>query len=403
MLGPVADRPLPGRQRARPRASSQATGRAVSPPLARKLADPQLADHPATDVTFADALAFCAWAGGAPADRRRVGGRRARGRRARRGRGATSSTRTAARASRRARAGPRRWPPTRRRRPVRRRAAGRQRVGVGGRPARRRTAGARCAAAPTSTTPGACAPAARWPPTPRAPRPPPACASRWIHHDQEDAVTQPAARPRRHHRRAARRLRPLLRRPRHQHRRHGRRGGRPRRRRPRRRRPRADHGLVPVRRVDVDAIPERLRAIDGVETVDVHIVWDPVWTPERLSDVGPRRKLDMPLEELVPYRERRLAQERSLTMATTETRPGDAGRARAQGRRRSSSTASATSSTSTPRTRSGRPASMFDEHLYAFHQFLTARARRSSRATSSCRSGASTRSTTWSSRARTPT
>jgi formylglycine-generating enzyme required for sulfatase activity len=41
-----------------------ATGRPVSPRLERKLADPQLADHPATDVTYADAEAFCAWAGG---------------------------------------------------------------------------------------------------------------------------------------------------------------------------------------------------------------------------------------------------------------------------------------------------------------------------------------------------
>jgi formylglycine-generating enzyme required for sulfatase activity len=41
-----------------------ATGRPVAPALARKLADPQLADHPATDLTFDEAQACCAWAGG---------------------------------------------------------------------------------------------------------------------------------------------------------------------------------------------------------------------------------------------------------------------------------------------------------------------------------------------------
>ena len=39
------------------------TGHATSPRLAARLADPQLADHPATELTFDDALAFCAWAG----------------------------------------------------------------------------------------------------------------------------------------------------------------------------------------------------------------------------------------------------------------------------------------------------------------------------------------------------
>jgi formylglycine-generating enzyme required for sulfatase activity len=40
------------------RAFAAAMGRPVTP----KLADPQLADHPATDVSRADAEAFCAWA-----------------------------------------------------------------------------------------------------------------------------------------------------------------------------------------------------------------------------------------------------------------------------------------------------------------------------------------------------
>lgn len=45
------------------RAFVEQTGRTVRPALAARLADPQLADHPATEVTFDDALAFCAWAG----------------------------------------------------------------------------------------------------------------------------------------------------------------------------------------------------------------------------------------------------------------------------------------------------------------------------------------------------
>ena len=49
------------------------------------------------------------------------------------------------------------------------------------------------------------------------------------------------------------------------------------------------------------AIPDRLKRLDGVETVDVKVVWDPVWTMDRLSDEA-REKLAMPLEELEPYR-----------------------------------------------------------------------------------------------------
>jgi metal-sulfur cluster biosynthetic enzyme len=49
------------------------------------------------------------------------------------------------------------------------------------------------------------------------------------------------------------------------------------------------------------AIPDRLTALDGVEAVDVQVVWDPVWTMDRLSESA-REKLTMPLEDLEPYR-----------------------------------------------------------------------------------------------------
>ena len=57
------------------------------------------------------------------------------------------------------------------------------------------------------------------------------------------------------------------------------------------------------------AIPDRLRQMDGVETVEVRTVWDPVWTMDRLSPSA-RDKLVMPLEELEPYRQARIAQQR---------------------------------------------------------------------------------------------
>ena len=58
-----------------------------------------------------------------------------------------------------------------------------------------------------------------------------------------------------------------------------------------------------------DAIPARLRGVEGVQDVHVQVVWDPVWTQERLSPSA-REKLALPLEKLIPYRERRLAQQR---------------------------------------------------------------------------------------------
>jgi metal-sulfur cluster biosynthetic enzyme len=46
-----------------------------------------------------------------------------------------------------------------------------------------------------------------------------------------------------------------------------------------------------------------------VDDVDVQVVWDPVWTPDRLSERA-RDELALPLEELIPYREQRLAEQR---------------------------------------------------------------------------------------------
>jgi metal-sulfur cluster biosynthetic enzyme len=54
------------------------------------------------------------------------------------------------------------------------------------------------------------------------------------------------------------------------------------------------------------AIPDRLKRLEGVDTVDVKVVWDPVWTMDRLSEAA-REQLAMPLEELEPYRAGRSA------------------------------------------------------------------------------------------------
>ena len=53
---------------------------------------------------------------------------------------------------------------------------------------------------------------------------------------------------------------------------------------------------------------ERVEQFDQVDEVDVNVVWDPVWTMDRLSDSA-RKKLTLPLEELIPLREKRLAEQ----------------------------------------------------------------------------------------------
>jgi metal-sulfur cluster biosynthetic enzyme len=69
-------------------------------------------------------------------------------------------------------------------------------------------------------------------------------------------------------------------------------------------------GWCPFIATMTDAIPARLRRVAGVESVDVRVVWEPAWTLERLSPSA-RSKLEMPLEELEPYRRARL--ERSVS------------------------------------------------------------------------------------------
>ena len=52
-------------------------------------------------------------------------------------------------------------------------------------------------------------------------------------------------------------------------------------------------------------VEQEVGTLPGVEVVDVKVVWDPTWTPERMS-AGAREKLRLPLERLEPLREARL-------------------------------------------------------------------------------------------------
>jgi metal-sulfur cluster biosynthetic enzyme len=53
-------------------------------------------------------------------------------------------------------------------------------------------------------------------------------------------------------------------------------------------------------------VVDELSTVDGVDSVDVQVVFDPVWTMDRLS-AGAREKLEMDLEPLKKYRDARLA------------------------------------------------------------------------------------------------
>jgi metal-sulfur cluster biosynthetic enzyme len=59
----------------------------------------------------------------------------------------------------------------------------------------------------------------------------------------------------------------------------------------------------------LEMVEGEVGALPGVEAVDVEVVWDPTWTPERMS-AGAREKLRLPLERLEPLREARLREAR---------------------------------------------------------------------------------------------
>ena len=65
-------------------------------------------------------------------------------------------------------------------------------------------------------------------------------------------------------------------------------------------------GWCPSVAILFQMMKERVEQFVQVDEVNVQVVWDPVWTMDRLSESA-RKKLTLPLEELIPLREKRLA------------------------------------------------------------------------------------------------
>src|SRR5689334_19970658 len=55
-------------------------------------------------------------------------------------------------------------------------------------------------------------------------------------------------------------------------------------------------------------IDQEVGAIEGIGEVDTEIVWNTVWTPERMS-ASAKEKLTLPMAQLLPLRQRRLERE----------------------------------------------------------------------------------------------
>jgi metal-sulfur cluster biosynthetic enzyme len=55
----------------------------------------------------------------------------------------------------------------------------------------------------------------------------------------------------------------------------------------------------------LEMVEGEIGKLPAVDAVEVEVIWDPAWTPERMSGSA-REKLTMPLEKLAPLREARL-------------------------------------------------------------------------------------------------
>ncbi len=55
----------------------------------------------------------------------------------------------------------------------------------------------------------------------------------------------------------------------------------------------------------LEMVEREVENLPGVESVDVEVIWDPMWAQERMSAAA-REKLRLPLERLEPLRQARL-------------------------------------------------------------------------------------------------
>lgn len=63
-------------------------------------------------------------------------------------------------------------------------------------------------------------------------------------------------------------------------------------------------------------IQQEVAMIEGVGEVEAEIVWNTVWTPERMT-TSAREKLTLPMAQLLPLRQRRLEREAQASRSSS--------------------------------------------------------------------------------------
>lgn len=77
-------------------------------------------------------------------------------------------------------------------------------------------------------------------------------------------------------------------------------------------------GWCPFSTHVLQMIQHEVAKIEGVGEVEAEIVWNTVWTPERMSKSA-RAKLALPMAQLLPLRQRRLEREAQAAQAAQAT------------------------------------------------------------------------------------